>query len=64
MAGGGTRGADGQRWETRQSMFACLRTGLFLPREYPCVYASRDSLLPARGVPLRRELGRAICGHS
>lgn len=64
MAGGGTRGADGQRWKTRQSMFACLRTGLFLPHEYPGAYISRDSLLPAQGSPLQREPRHAICGHS
>lgn len=29
-AGAGA-GARGQRWETRQSMFACLSSGLFLP---------------------------------
>lgn len=43
MAGGGTRGL-------MQSMFACSRTGLFLPREYPCGYVSRGSLPPAQGA--------------
>lgn len=46
-------GADGQRWEPRQSMFACLRTGLFLPREHPCGSISRDSLPPGHGSPLQ-----------